>query len=456
MNEEENPQIKIYSAQWVLPMTGDAIENGAVAIGGTRIAGVGVRQEIIERFTSAEEKRFGEAVILPGFVNAHSHLELTVMRGFLEPVEHDFFAWLRRLTKAKYEILTPDDLKISATWGAIEAARAGVTTLGDASDFGEAAFAALCDVGLRGVVYQEVFGPDPRERNQRLAELRDKVDKLRAGETRLVRVGVSPHAPYTVSAPLYEAVAGYAIEEELNLMTHASESEAETLLMQKGSGAFAENLAARGIKWRAPGVSTIKYLHDLGVLYARPMLAHCVTVDEADIEIIKATGAHIAHCPKSNAKFGHGRAPFARFIKNEVSLALGSDSVASNNTCDMLEEARFAVLLARTGKDAQGVNARTALNATTAGGAEVLNFFNSTGTLVENAEADLTVVKLDGAHQQPVYDPAVALVFASSGRDVVLTVVAGREIFSDGRVTTIDEDRIRARIAEIREKLNAA
>ena len=456
MKEEENSQIKIYSARWVLPMSDPAIENGAVAVGGTRIAGVGARQEIIERFPRAAEKRFGEAAILPGFINAHSHLELTVMRGFLEPVEHDFFAWLRKLTKAKYELLTPDDLKISATWGAIEAARAGITTLGDASDFGEAALEALGDVGLRGIVYQEVFGPDPRERNQRLIELRDKVDKLRAGETRLVRVGVSPHAPYTVSAPLYEAVAGYAIEERLPLMTHASESEAETLLMREGRGAFAENLAARGIGWRAPGVSTVKYLHDLGVLCARPVLAHCITVDEADIEIIKAAGAHIAHCPKSNAKFSHGRGPFARFIKNKVSLALGSDSVASNNTCDMLEEARFAVLLARAGKDAQAVDASRTLNVATMGGAQALNFFNSTGRLAENAEADLAVVKLDGAHQQPVYDPVDALIFSSSCRDVILTMVAGREIYSENRVTTIDEDGVRARILEIREKLNAA
>lgn len=456
MNEEENPQIKIYSAHWVLPISDTAIENGAVAVGGGRIVGVGTRREIVARFPDAKEKSFGEAAILPGLVNAHSHLELTVMRGFLERVEHDFFAWLRKLTDAKYERLTPDDLIVSATWGAIEAVRAGITTVGDASDFGAAGLQALRDVGLRGIVYQEVFGPDERETKERFAELRDKVEALRANETDLARVGVSPHAPYTVSAPLYEAVAEYAINEKLSLMTHAAESRAEDLLMREGRGSFAENLVARNIAWRAPGVSTIQYLHRLGVLRARPLLAHCIAVDDADIESIKTAGASVAHCPKSNAKLGHGRAPFARFIEKEITVGLGSDSVASNNTCDMIEEARFAALVARTTNDARTIDARDALRAATTGGTEALDLSHRTGALIAGMDADLTVVRLDGAHQQPVYDPADALIFASSGRDVVLTMVAGREVFSENGVTTIDEDRVRARIIEIREKLSGA
>ena len=175
-----------------------------------------------------------------------------------------------------------------------------------------------------------------------------------------------------------------------------------------------------------------------GVLNVRPLLAHCIRVDEKDIETLRDTGAKVAHCPKSNAKLGHGRAPFAKFLESGVAVGLGSDSVASNNTCDILEEARFATLLARAGGD--DVSAARILE-------------TATGELKEGVEADLAVISLAGVHQLPSYDPIATLIFASSGRDVLLTVVAGREVCRDGRVTTVDEDRLRARIKEISQKL---
>lgn len=459
VNSDINQQARIYSARWVLPISIASIEGGAVVVAGTQIVDVGTRRRIIERFPDAKEKSFGEAAILPGFVNVHSHLELTVMRGFLEDVENNFFAWLRKLTHVKYERLTPDDLRVSATWGANEAVRAGVTCVGDASDFGSASVRALRDVGLRGTTYQEVFGPDAREAQEQHARLRDKVEALRAEETPLVRVGVSPHAPYTVSAPLLEAVTEYAIAENLPVMMHAAESEAESLLMREGRGSFAEHLAERGIEWRAPGMSTIEYLDMLGVLHARPLLAHCVRVSDADIEMIQATNASIAHCPKSNAKLDHGCAQFVDFLEKRTVVGLGSDSVASNNTCDMLEEARFATLLARVrgsllpGETRRMIKADEALAVITRGGAQALGLNERVGALGEGMEADLTIVRLDGAQQQPVHDPASALVFASSGRDVVLTMVAGREVYAEGHVTTVDEERLRARMKEIVQKV---
>src|SRR5205085_1329144 len=177
---------------------------------------------------------------------------------------------------------------------------------------------------------------------------------------------------------------------------------------------------------------TIQYLSRHDILRARPLLAHCIRVDEADIETIKDADARIAHCPKSNAKLGHGRAPFARFIEKEIKVGFGSDSVASNNTCDMLEEARFAILTARatTGANtrAQTLDANRALQTATLGGARALSLESQTGTLIIGAQADMTVVTLNGTHQTPVYDPMAALVFASSGRDVLMTMVAGRVV----------------------------
>ena len=146
--------IKIYSAQWLVPVSSPPFEGGAVAVEGARIVGVGARDELAARFPEAAREEFGAAAIMPGLANAHSHLELTAMRGFLEPEEGDFFAWLRRLTFARQERLTPEDLRDAATWGACEAARAGVTCRGDAAYEGWAALAALKALGLRGIVFQ--------------------------------------------------------------------------------------------------------------------------------------------------------------------------------------------------------------------------------------------------------------------------------------------------------------
>jgi 5-methylthioadenosine/S-adenosylhomocysteine deaminase len=430
----------IYSARWVLPVTAPPIENGAVAVEGQHIVGVGRRAEIVERFPEFCVVLLGEAVVLPGLVNTHTHLELTALRGYLENEETDFFAWLRKLTLARLERMTPDDIRVSATWGACEAVRAGITCVGDASDAGMMSMLALREVGLRGVVYQESFGPDARLASENFEKLKNKLDELRGVETELVRAGVSPHSPYTVCGPQLEMIAELAQAERLPLMMHAAESEAEDQFLRAGCGPFAEGLARRSIEWKAPAVSTIQYLKQIGILDTRPLLAHCIRIDDADIEMLRDSGAKVAHCPKSNAKLGHGRAPFAKMIEAGITVGLGSDSVASNNTCDILEEARFATLMARAA--GARITAEDALKVATFG-----------GELKEGAPADLAVVSLTGVHQVPSYDPVATLIFASSGRDVILTVVAGSEVYRTGRVSNVDEDRLRARMNEVCEKL---
>jgi 5-methylthioadenosine/S-adenosylhomocysteine deaminase len=450
----------LYCASWVLPVTGQAIRDGAVCVKGSKILAVGTRVSLEEKYREAAVEDFGEAAITPGFVNAHSHLELTAMRGFLEREESDFRAWLGKLTFARLNHMTADDLYISASWGAMEAARAGVTTLADASDAASASMRALNDVGLRGVVYQESFGPDPQLASENFESLREKISVLREYETERVRVGVSPHAVYTVCAPLIEMLSRYAVDERLPVMMHAAESEAEDLLVREGVGPFALNLAQRGIEWRAPGISVIEYLERVGLFSARPLLAHCIRTNEEDIERIRAAGAGIAHCPKSNAKLDHGRAPFAAFINGGARTGLGSDSVASNNLCDMLEEARFAALLSRSAGDklASGemIGASDVLTAATIGGARAVGLDDRTGALAEGLEADLVIINLKQSHQRPIYNPESALIFSSSARDVLLTVVRGREIFRSGRVLTVDEERLNARMLEIQEKLSDA
>lgn len=446
----------LYCARWVAPVASPVIENGAVAVTGERIVGVGSRSDLAAQFPDASADDFGSAVIIPGLINAHTHLELTAMRGFLEREENDFFAWLRKLTLARLA-LTTDDLLSSAMWGAIEAARAGVTCVADASDSARESMQALRNVGLRGIVYQESFGPDPRLAAENFTKLQAKVGALRAYETVLVRAGVSPHSPYTVCPPQLEMISEFALREKLPLMMHAAESAAELLLMQEGRGSFADSLQQRGIEWRTPGISSVQHLSRHGVLDTRPLLAHCVNADDADIETIKASGAGVAHCPKSNAKLGHGHAPFAKFIASGLNVGIGSDSVASNNTCDLLEDARFATLLARaiskTNEERHVATAAAALFAATLGGAQALGINDETGALAEGLQADIAVVSLAGEHQQPVRNPVDALVFCSSASDVVLTVIAGKEIYRDGQITTVDTAAVRLRMEELKDKM---
>ena len=449
----------LYCARWVLPISSPAIADGAIAVEDQRIISVASRVVLAQQFPHATVRDLGESAIIPGLINAHSHLELTAMRGFLENEETDFFAWLKKLTTARLERMTVDDLYVSAAWGASEAVRAGVTCVADASNSAGESMTALRDVGLRGIVFQESFGPDPRLAKDNFEKLKTKVARLREHETTLVKCGVSPHAPYTVCAPQLRMISQFALDEGLPVMMHAAETTMEVSLIHDGRGPFADGLRNRGIEWQAPGVSPIQYLNDHGVLQTHPLLAHCIYVDEADIETLKQTETRVAHCPKSNSKLGHGKAPFRKLLDKGIDVGLGSDSVASNNTCDLLEEARFALLISRLESDASEparlITADEVLRTATLAGARALGLEGEVGELRAGCQADFAVVSMKGVQQIPSYDPINTLVFSSSGSDVVLTVVAGSEVYREGGVTAVDEERLRARMSEIAEKLRA-
>ncbi|PWT79393.1 MAG: hypothetical protein C5B44_06950, partial [Acidobacteria bacterium] len=305
----------LYSASWIIPVCSPPIKDGAIAVDHEHIKAVGPLHILTEQFPSAQIQNFPDSAILPGLVNAHSHLELTAMRGYLDTEEPDFIAWLKKLTMARQTRMTSDDLYVSAAWGACEAIRAGVTCVGDAATAGFESMNAVRDVGLRGVVFQESFGPDARLAHENLATLTEQVLRLRKLENSRVHAGVSPHAPYTVSAPQLELIADFAKREQLPVMMHAAESHAEDLLLREGRGPFADGLAARGIKWTAKCASTISYLEEVHILETKPLLAHCINIDNQDIQLIAASGARVAHCPKSNARLGHGRAPLLELLQ---------------------------------------------------------------------------------------------------------------------------------------------
>lgn len=447
--------MKILSSDFVLPISSAPVSNGAVLIEKDKILAVGKLEQLREEFPLAEIDEFGEAVIMPGFVNAHSHLELTAMRGFLDDLEDDFSSWLITLSKTRAEKLTDEDIEISAKWGVLEGLRAGVTCFADIGRYGKAGFEALKKTGLRGIVFQETeFSPKNEEAENDFAKLEEKFLTLRETETSLVKAGISPHAPYTVSRRLFEIIADYALRENVKLSIHAAESKEEINFMRFGKGFLAGVYAKLGLTWETPKVASIEYLEQTGILQAQPLLAHCVYVNERDIGIIKESDSRIAHCPKSNAKFGHGVAQLEEFLDCNLRVGFGSDSVASNNTCDILEESRFAALFARA-RDSKKkfLGAPEIIETATLGGARAIGLESEIGTLEPGKQADVIVISLKAVAQQPVHDIYSALLFASNARDVKLTMVAGEEIYRDGAAKTVDQNELELQMRRIAQKM---
>ncbi|MGH7481474.1 MAG: amidohydrolase family protein [Longimicrobiales bacterium] len=432
----------VYRAAWVLPVAAPPIRDGAVRVGPDgRISAVGPAVDVAGRDVPRVE--LGDAALLPGLINAHAHPELTLLRGRLEDLP--FHVWIRELLGLKRA--TPDlDYGLAARWACLEAMAAGITTVAATED-SDAGFDALIEAGMRGIVYREVFGPDPGQASDAVLGLRAAVDAMRARESDLVRVGLSPHAPYSVSDALYRAVADYAAAETLPLATHVAESAAETELVAHGGGPFAEALIARGIPSPARASSTIALLDGLGLLELRPLLIHCVQLDDADIAMIADAGAPVAHCPIANARLGHGVAPVAAMIDRGITVALGSDSVASNNRMDLLEEARVAQLLQRAAlADPCALPAPRLLRMLTVDGARALGLDGRIGSLMPGMDADLCAFRLDSPHTRPVHDPHAALIHAARASDAILTVVRGRVVYQAGRWATLDAAALGARL----------
>lgn len=441
----------ILTADHIIPIGRKPIEYGAILINEGVIEAVGGRREIIERSEDGDVIELGRAAILPGAVNCHSHLEITALRGSLDAVEDDFRSWLLRLNSLRAK-LSDDEIKTSALAGAAEAVRSGVTCMGDIGRFGRAGFEALKNAGLRGVLFQETeFSPDDRTATDDIAELTAKFDSLRRDETDLVHTGISPHSPYTVSRKLFENIAYFAEAEGVKISIHAAESNAEDELLRNAKGFFVDVYERFGFAWTSPRVSPIAYLRSTGILDVSPLLVHCVTVNDDDIGMIKETGAKIAHCPRSNAKFGHGFAPIGKFRAAGVALGLGTDSVASNNVCDVLGEARFAAFVSRN--FGNFITAAEALEMATLGGAKALGLEDQIGTIEPGKRADIMAVSLDGLHQQPVADAVAAVVFSSNARDVILTMVDGKIVYRDGMSAMIDESELANDLNRLAQKL---
>lgn len=404
---------RVLSADWVLPVEGPPIEDGAVAFDDGRIAAVGTRAEL------GVGERFEGAAIVPGLVNAHTHLEYAVYAGFGDGLR--FGPWLRLHIERKARIGWEEFLAI-ARLGAAECLRSGVTTTADASFSGAAAVAAA-QLGLHGVVGLEVFGADVA----RLDPVEERRRELQKEVGGAVMLTVSPHAPYSVSPSLYRAVLD-GTPPGGRVVTHVAESEDELAYLLHGDGPIA---AVTDVE--PPGLTPVRHLAAEGLLDPRLIAAHCVKVDEEEIAMLAEHDVAVAHCPRSNALLGCGIAPLAELRAAGVRVGLGTDSPASAPSFDMFEELRAAVFAARARAGSpDALSAEAALELATLGSASALGLDEEIGSLAPGKRADLAVVSLAGSPYHPWEDPAAAVVFGGSPERVELTLAAGEERYRKG------------------------
>jgi 5-methylthioadenosine/S-adenosylhomocysteine deaminase len=407
-----------YQARWLVPIEGPPVQQGAVLIGGDgRIVAVGEAAQVPSP-PGAVAVDLGEAAILPGLVNAHTHLELTGFEG--QNDEPDFPAWIRRIIALKAG-RRPEDYLAAARQGLRDCWAAGITTVADTGDSG-AAIAALAALGGSGIAYHEVFGPEPDRAEASFAALVRAVERLRDFEGPRVRLGVSPHAPYSVSGPLYRRVAAWAREQGLPVAVHLAESQEEVALLERGTGGFARAWQGRGIPLPDAGCSPVAWLDRHGVLGPATLCIHMVQAGPADLDLVAARGAAIAHCPRSNRRHGHGTAPLGAMLARGLRVGLGTDSVASVAPLDLLAELTAARRLG-------GLAAEQALRLATLGAAEALGLGAEIGSLRAGKWGDLAAFRLPG----PVDAGRVADTLVSRTRaDVMLTVLGGREVWRAG------------------------
>lgn len=417
------PSLRL-TADWLVPVIAPPIPGGAILIGEDgRVQAAGATAEVPHP-PGVPELRLANTALMPGMVNAHTHLELTGMGGRAE--EPDFVAWIGTIRRLKAE-RTPAEFLAAARDGLRACWAAGVTTVADTGDSG-AALMALAELGGSGIAYQEVFGPHPDQLRDEFATLCARVDAQLPIQTARARLGVSPHAPYTVSGALCRATAELARSRNLPLAVHIAESAAESALLADGTGGFGDAWRRRGIPLPAEGRTPVGWLAEHGALGPRTLCIHAVRLGEADVESIRSAGAAVAHCPVSNRRHGHGDAPLRALLAVGIAVGVGTDSEASVGALDLLAEARIARELA-------SLDAREALHLATAGAAVALGLAEEVGALTPGRWGDVAAIGLPPGFRGDDVASAEEAVLASGPADVVGTWIGGRRAWAAPGVT---------------------
>lgn len=402
-------------ARYALPMRDPEVrteEDFFIGVKGTRISFAGPFKKSLQ----ARSKKFLDAkgmVVLPGLVNAHTHLAMTLFRGLEDDVP--LKTWLfERIFPLEGQFVAPDFIKAGTELAALECIRFGTTTVSDMYFYPETSIRVWEDYGLRGVFGQAFIGfPIPEDKKlgpDRFARFNRLFEKFK--DHPRIEIALAPHAPYTCDDELLKAVARRAKETGALIHIHLAEAPHEVPDSVKKHG-------------KTP----VEHLNELGVLGPRTLCAHGVHLSESDRRIMKQTGAHVVHNPDSNCKLGSGVAPVAAYLRDGIPVALGTDGSASNNDLSLFGVMDLATKLQKvTHGDSTALTAAQALWMATRGGAEALRMQDRIGSLEEGKEADFILVDLEFPHMQPVYDPVSHLVYSAQGLEVDTVFCAGKPL----------------------------
>jgi 5-methylthioadenosine/S-adenosylhomocysteine deaminase len=445
-------------ARYVLPVTAPHIENGAVLVRDRKIVDIGYATKLKTCYPDEKVRDFGLAALMPGFVDAHTHLEYSAMRGLIN--DSPYAAWKIHLAN-KEQRFTPQDWQVSAQLGVLEAVRSGITTIADITATGVSLKAAQ-DVGLRGVIYREVGTMDRHEVRRALDEAeadvrawRDAVDKEQ------FQIGVAPTALYNCHPMIFEGVADFA-SDGTPVALHLAGSREEYDFIRYGSSPFSvhstEQERGYGIDvppWLATGVSPVRYILNWGIFSAPNVLAvHCVHVDDSDIEKLEDYDIAVAVCARCNAQLAMGVAPLMKFIKAGLRVGLGTDSPAATDATDPIEEMELNLLLQRAlGSRLSFPTAAQMIHLATYGSATALRLEDKVGSLATGKLADIIAVDLSNSNQAPTHDPNSAIVHTATQDNILMTMIGGNIVYDGQHRHNIDTERVFERVEELRIKL---
>ncbi len=404
-------------ADWLLPVSAGPIADGAILIDDHgRIVAVG-RADIVPTPPDAASEELGATVLLPGLVNSHSHLELTGFAGAVE--DDDFWEWITHVIAIKAG--RSEEAFFDAACDGIRGMwSAGVTTVCDTGSTG-AVVEALDHLGACGIAHHEVFGAAPEQCAPAMRRYVKDLDRLARHATGRTRLGVSPHAPYTVSGALYQASCELARAHGVPIAVHVAEPPDERRLLEEFTGIFADSWRRQGIaRPTEDPVSPMGFMERHGVLSSRTLCIHAIDVTEVDLELMVRHGVAVAHCPRSNQRHHGTVAPVRRYQERGLRLGLGSDSEVSVAPPDLLAEAREARMIA-------GWTAQETVRALTLGGAEAIGLAAELGSLEMGKWADMVALPLG-----EMTTPEEAVLMASR-TDVLATWLGGRKVFGTKR-----------------------
>jgi 5-methylthioadenosine/S-adenosylhomocysteine deaminase len=424
--------------------TFDVIPDGAIAVNRTHIIALGPAQAISKQYETDDVVDCRGHYILPGLVNAHTHVPMTLLRGLADDLRLDVWL-LGYIMPTEREFVNPEFCRLGTRLACAEMIRSGVTSFADMYYFEADVATATVEAGLRAVLGETVLkfpSPDAETYEDSLKYARDFLDQWR--EHPLITAAVAPHAPYSNTEEILRECVELAMEYDAPLIIHLAETRREV----------DDNI-------REHDEAVIQWMESIDLFQSKVLAAHCVHIDEMEIRILREHGVHVAHCPSANLKLASGIAPVSQMLASGVTVGIGTDGPASNNDLDMFEEMRLAALLAKTAaNDPTALPARQALLLATRQGAASLFLDDVTGSLEVGKQADVIVMDSRPVHNTPRFDfnpDAVysQIVYAGKSADVTHVICSGRWLMRDRQVLTVDEAALRQQASEYAVRVGA-